>query len=90
MDEPEAALSPQRQLTLLIQIAKMAEKGSQFIIASHSPILLGISGADIISFDDGVMRRCSYEETESYQVMEMFINHREQLIERLLDDRKNV
>lgn len=90
MDEPEAALSPQRQLTLLIQISKMAEKGSQFIIASHSPILLGIPGADIISFDDGVMRRCSYEETESYQVTEMFINHRERLIECLLDERKRI
>ena len=42
MDEPEAALSPQRQLTLFIRIAKMAEAGSQFIIATHSPILLGI------------------------------------------------
>lgn len=49
--------SPQRQLTLFIQIAKMAEKGSQFIIATHSPILLGIPGADIISFDDGEMRQ---------------------------------
>lgn len=84
MDEPEAALSPQRQLTLLIQIAKMAQRGSQFIIASHSPILLGIPGADILSFDDGEIRRCGYEETESYQVMEMFINHREHLIGRLL------
>lgn len=90
MDEPEAALSPQRQLTLFIQIAKMAENGSQFIIASHSPILLGIPGADIISFDEGVMRRCGYEETESYQVMEMFINHRERLIERLLNERTSI
>lgn len=85
MDEPEAALSPQRQLTLFIQIARMAEKDSQFIIASHSPILLGIPGADIVSFDNGAVTRCSYEETESYQVMEMFINHREQLTERLLE-----
>lgn len=90
MDEPEAALSPQRQLTLFIQIAKMAENGSQFIIASHSPILLGIPGADIISFDEGVMRRCGYEETESYQVMEMFINHRGRLIERLLNERTSI
>lgn len=90
MDEPEAALSPQRQLTLLLQIAKMAKKGSQFIIATHSPILLGIPGADIISFDDGVMRRCRYEETESYQVMEMFINHRDQLIKCLLDEGKEI
>lgn len=88
MDEPEAALSPQRQLTLFIQIANMAERGSQFIIVTHSPILLGIPGADIISFDDGVIRRCSYEETESYQVMEMFINHRERLIKSLLDEGK--
>lgn len=90
MDEPEAALSPQRQLTLFIQIAKMAKKGSQFIIASHSPILLGIPGVDIISFDEGIIKRCGYEETESYQVMEMFINHRERLIERLLDERTSI
>ncbi len=86
MDEPEAALSPQRQLTLFIQIAKMAEAGSQFIIASHSPILLGIPGADIISFDDGLITPCKYEETESYQVMDMFINNREIMIKRLLND----
>ncbi|MBQ2803483.1 MAG: AAA family ATPase [Lachnospiraceae bacterium] len=86
MDEPEAALSPQRQLTLFIQIAKMAQKGSQFIIASHSPILLGIPGADIISFDNGEAVRCEYQDTESYQVMEMFMNNRQILIKRLLED----
>lgn len=86
MDEPEAALSPQRQLSLFIQISKMAETGSQFILASHSPILLGIPEADIISFDDGKLKRCDYEDTESYQVMEMFINHRDVLVKRLLDE----
>lgn len=86
MDEPEAALSPQRQLSLFLQISKMAEAGSQFILASHSPILLGMPEADIISFDDGEMKRCSYEDTESYQVMEMFINHRDILVGRLLDE----
>lgn len=84
MDEPEAALSPQRQLTLFIQMAKLAEAGSQFIVATHSPILLGIPGADIVSFDGGCVKRCEYEETESYQVMEMFINNRKALVERLL------
>lgn len=84
MDEPEAALSPQRQLTLFIQMAKLAEAGSQFIVATHSPILLGIPGADIVSFDGGRVKRCGYEETESYQVMEMFINNRKVLVERLL------
>lgn len=84
MDEPEAALSPQRQLTLLMQIVKMAQKGSQFIIVSHSPIMLGIPGADIISFDGGELHRCEYEDTESYQVTEMFINNRKALLNQLL------
>lgn len=85
MDEPEAALSPQCQLSLFLQISKMAENGSQFIMASHSPILLGIPNAGIISFDGGELKRCSYQDTESYQIMEMFINHRDALVKRLLD-----
>ena len=64
----------------------MAAAGSQFIIATHSPILLGIPDAGILSFDDGSVTACEYEETESYQVMEMFINNRERLIRGLLND----
>ena len=86
MDEPEAALSPQRQLTLLIQMAKMAERGSQFIVATHSPILLGIPDAQILTFDDGAVRPCRYEDTESYQITELFINNREILVQRLLEE----
>lgn len=86
MDEPEAALSPQRQLSLFIQIVKMANAGAQFIMATHSPILLGIPNAEIISFDDGNIQQCQYEDTQSYQVMEMFINQRERMIERLLTE----
>ncbi|MCR5025139.1 MAG: AAA family ATPase [Lachnospiraceae bacterium] len=85
LDEPEAALSPQRQLTLLLEIAGCASEDSQFIIATHSPILLGIPGAEILSFDDGEIHPCEYEDTESYQVTEMFINNREQILKRLLD-----
>ena len=85
LDEPEAALSPQRQLTLLIEMDRLARLGAQFIVASHSPILLGIPGAQILSFDDGVIHECEYEETESYQVTEMFINHKEYLLKRLLE-----
>lgn len=86
MDEPEAALSPQRQLSLLLHIKQMADVGSQFIIVTHSPILLGLPGADIVSFDDGEIHRISYEETESYQITEMFINNREHLLHRLLEE----
>ncbi len=59
-------------------------ENSQFIIVTHSPILLGIPGAEILSFDEGRVHSCSYEETDSYQVTEMFINNREQILKRLL------
>lgn len=86
LDEPEAALSPQRQLTLLIEMSRLSKQGAQFIIASHSPILLGIPDAQILSFDDGMIHECDYEDTESYQVTEMFINNREYLLKRLLEE----
>ncbi len=85
-DEPEAALSPERQLTLLLEIDKCAKEGSQFFIVSHSPILLGLPGAEIYSFDSGRIHTCTYEETDSYRVMEMFINHRERMLKELLSD----
>lgn len=58
----------------------------KFIVATHSPILLGIPDAQILSFDDGVIHECSYTETDGYQVTEMFINNREYLLKRLLRD----
>ena len=85
-DEPEAALSPQRQLTLLMEIYSCAKRGAQFLIVTHSPILLGIPDAEIYCFDDGSIHLCSYEETESYKVTEMFINNRELLLGRLLSE----
>ena len=83
-DEPEAALSPQRQLTMLTEIYNCAAGGSQFIIATHSPMLLGMPGAEILTFDNGLIHTCEYEDTESYQVTEMFINDRKRLLDRLL------
>lgn len=85
LDEPEAALSVQRQLTLLMEIDRCVKEESQFLIATHSPILLGIPGAQILTFDDGRIHPCAYEDTDSYQVTEIFINHREQLLNRLLE-----
>lgn len=85
-DEPEAALSLQRQLTLLMDIYKCAKAGAQFIIATHSPILLGIPDADIYNFDKGELQLCEYEKTDSYAVTEMFINNRNDLLYRLLSE----
>ena len=86
LDEPEAALSPQRQLSLLMQIDRCAKEGAQFLIVTHSPILLGIPGAAIYCFDQGKVHPCAYEETESYRVTELFINNRQALLNRLLKE----
>lgn len=88
LDEPEAALSPQRQLTLLAEIYHCACEGAQFVIATHSPILLGIPNAQIFSFDQERVHPCQYEETESFQITEMFINHRKTLLKELLRDER--
>ena len=83
LDEPESALSPQRQLTLLVEMKRAVDSGAQFLVATHSPILLGYPGAEILSFDEGALHLVEYEETESYQVTEMFINNRKYLLNRL-------
>ena len=75
LDEPEAALSPGRQLTflsILYQLASM--KAAQFVIATHSPILLTLPGATVLSIDDGRLREVSYRETEHYQLTRDFLN----------------
>ena len=86
LDEPEAALSPQRQLTMLLEISRCVHADSQFIIVTHSPILLGYPGATILSFDDGEIHPISYEDTQSYQITKMFINDRKQMLRHLLDE----
>ena len=69
MDEPESALSPQRQLALLAQMANLFRRGNvQFIIATHSPIILTFPGADIFSFDGSTIERKCLEDTEHYQI----------------------
>jgi predicted ATPase len=69
IDEPEAALSPQRQLALLYLLRERVERGrAQFIIATHSPILLTFPGAVIVGFDDGTLQRVALKETTHYQI----------------------
>jgi predicted ATPase len=68
-DEPESALSPQRQLALLAQMSMLTATGkSQFIIATHSPILLTFPGAQILSFDGDVLRPTFLEDTSHFQI----------------------
>ena len=86
LDEPEAALSPQRQLTLLLEIVNCAKEDSQFIMVTHSPILLGIPGAEILSFDEGQIHPIDYEDTDSYQITKMFIENKDQMLQALFRD----
>ncbi len=86
LDEPEAALSPQRQLTLLLEIVRCAKEGAQFIMVTHSPILLGIPDANILCFDDGLIHSINYEDTDSYKITKLFIENRDQMLSKLLDE----
>lgn len=84
LDEPEAALSPAKQLELIAMMRICVENGSQFIIASHSPILLGYPEADIIDFDKEGLPRIRYEDTDSYLITKSFVISREKILGELL------
>lgn len=85
MDEPEAALSPQRLLTLLVLMDELVKNRSQFIIATHSPIIMAFPGADIIQFSENGMERVSYRETESYRITKQFMDDPERMIKYLFE-----
>ncbi|MFC1883994.1 AAA family ATPase [Thermodesulfobacteriota bacterium] len=77
LDEPETALSPKSQLALLSLLNEMGKEGhAQFIIASHSPILLACPGAQILSFDEIPVKQVEYEETEVFRVYSSFMKDR--------------
>ncbi|MCR5599906.1 MAG: AAA family ATPase [Ruminococcus sp.] len=85
LDEPEAALSPSRQLSLLIRIKELADNGSQFIIATHSPIVLACPNADIYELSSKGIVKTAYEDTETYSVMKAFMDSPERMIDHLFE-----
>lgn len=86
LDEPEAALSVQRQFSLLRVIHEAVQSGGQFIIATHSPILTGYPDGEILSFDNGEIRPVSYEETDSWRLTKLFLEHRERVLYNLFHE----
>ena len=86
MDEPESALSPQRQLAFLVLIDDTLRKykDAQFIISSQSPILLGFPEAQIISFDRDKLQEVSYEYLPAVQIARRFLNGRQEFLDELL------
>ena len=83
LDEPEAPLSPQRQLALLAMLKEMSERDSQFVVATHSPILMALPGADILSFDHPPVRRVLYDEVEHVSLTRDFLNNPEAFLRHL-------
>jgi predicted ATPase len=84
LDEPEAALSPSRQLSLLIRMHDLLERGSQFIIATHSPIVLAYPGATIYHLDQRGINSVEYDQMEHVQLTRDFLNDRGRFLKRLL------
>ncbi len=85
LDEPEAALSPSRQMTLLALINDLVKKGSQFIIATHSPILIAYKNGIIIDLDNN-LKEINYENTEIYKTYKMFLERHDTIQEYLFND----
>jgi predicted ATPase len=86
LDEPEAALSPARQLAALSAIHQLVQNGSQFIIATHSPILLAYPKARIYEFGSEGISPIAYEDTQAFIVTKDFLNHPKRRIDQLLND----
>ncbi|MBE5801751.1 MAG: ABC transporter ATP-binding protein [Clostridiales bacterium] len=84
LDEPEAALSPMRVMRLMCLIHQLTKCRSQFIISTHSPILMALPGAEIWQIAAGGMERVSYRDTEHYQLTKLFFDDPERMIHHLL------
>jgi predicted ATPase len=83
LDEPEAALSPSRQLTFISVLKRMLAEDSQFIIASHSPILLAFPQASILNFDGGRIHPVEYDDLEHVQLTRDFLNRPDAFLRHL-------
>ncbi|MBU3198149.1 AAA family ATPase [Clostridium estertheticum] len=84
LDEPEAALSPSRQMSMITRIHELVNMGSQFIISTHSPIIMAYPESTIYEIKDK-MEVVRYEETENYQITKNFINNRDKMLHILID-----
>jgi len=85
LDEPESALSPQRLMSLLVAMDELVNAESQFIIATHSPILMAYPNAEILQFSEGGIQAVAYKETEHYKITKQFIDTPERMIKYLLN-----
>jgi predicted ATPase len=86
LDEPEAALSPTRQMTMIARMHELVKADSQFLIATHSPILLSYPNAKIYQLEENGLKSIEYKETEHYQITRDFLNRPDKMLKILLED----
>lgn len=86
LDEPESALSPTSQMSLLCIINNLVKRNSQFIIATHSPILLAYPEADIYEFSEEGIEKTEYKMTDTYSITKSFLDNPERMIHLLFDE----
>ncbi|MBD8006094.1 AAA family ATPase [Bacillus norwichensis] len=85
MDEPEAALSPLRQLSMLSRINELVDQASQFIIATHSPIIMAYPNALLYEFTRDGIRKTTLENTEHFRIMKQFFDDKERMLFHLFN-----
>lgn len=86
LDEPEAALSPMRLMTLINEINNLVNKNSQFIIATHSPILMTFPNAQILEFSASGIKSVNFKDTQHYQITKSFLDNPEKMLHYLLEE----
>lgn len=86
LDEPEAALSPARLMAAISAIHSLVQEESQFIIATHSPILLAYPNAKILEFSDSGISEVGYEDTEHFRITKDFLNNYKRRVSQLIDE----
>ncbi len=85
LDEPEAALSPMKLMTLMAEMKELVNKDSQFIIATHSPILMTFPSAQIFEFSQDGIKKVNYQDTEHFKVTKSFLENPEKMLHYLLE-----
>jgi len=86
LDEPEAALSPNRQMAMISLIHQLVKNGCQFIIATHSPIILSYPNATILEIRENGLEEVEYEDTDTFAITKRYLNHYRSMLEILLEE----
>ena len=87
LDEPEAALSPSRQMTLMVLMNELLGKNSQFVIATHSPMLMTFPGAQVMELTEDDIKTVPYDQSGHFQLTKRFLNYPEKMLDVLLEER---